>query len=327
MNKSITLIGFCLIIFCPNLAYTCDYCSNHRSAKLNNESRNSAITLHEQFTKFNFIGTKDEEHSEDTKAFNSTVLSAVHDITKDLGFQLNIPFNTRNYRIKDHERFYSENDSGVGDISLGINYSPFNLRTKKLLASMTVYAGLKLPTGETGSISSEDNNSDHEHSDFDEHKFASHGAPIASATGGRILSIGTGSVDYLLGASFAFKSENLLWLNSLQYTLRTEGDFDYQFANDFVWSTGPGMFIYEKERSRLAIRVVLSGEHKGNDRKANVEIIDSSASNIYLGPEVTATLNNNWSTMFACDVPTYRDRTETTLIPDWRLKASLAYYF
>jgi len=61
----------------------------------------------------------------------------------------------------------------------------------------------------------------------------------------------------------------------MQYAIRTSGAFDYQYANDWTWSGGPGVYLLLNERHTLTLQAVVSGESKGADTAQGVATDDS----------------------------------------------------
>ena len=62
----------------------------------------------------------------------------------------------------------------------------------------------------------------------------------------------------------------------MQYAIRTEGDFGYQFANDWIWYGGPGVYLVLGGKSTLAFQAVVSGESKGQDTIDGVATDDTA---------------------------------------------------
>lgn len=317
--KKLLLLNLAMLSLVTS-AYACDPCALYNVSKLQGHSKNTiAVALSEQFTKFKRIELNNLSNTEYTKGFSTSVFSTSYDLKDDLGLQLNIPFIIRDYVKRERFNESGEIDSGIGDISLGANYSPLTYRKNQYSAILSLYGTIKFPTGDTGSLP-KDNSS----------RLAHHPGPTLGATGasgGRTLTIGTGSTDYIFGTSFSARIDRLLWLSTFQYAIRTEGDFDYRFDNDIVWNTGPGAYLILKDNQTLALRAVFSGEHKGKDVLDGNKVSGSAISNLYLGPEIIATLNQNWLADFGFDIPVYVDKSDSTLEPDWRIRTSISYRF
>jgi hypothetical protein len=96
--------------------------------------------------------------------------------------------------------------------------------------SATVLGGAKFPTGATARLKEE----------F--HEIEVRGAP-ESGIHGDDLTLETGSYDGILGGQTSLRYENLFFEAETQLTLRGDGAHQYHFANDLVWSGGPGYYF------------------------------------------------------------------------------------
>jgi hypothetical protein len=87
---------------------------------------------------------------------------------------------------------------------------------------------------------------------------------------GHDLTLGSGSVDGIIGAQ-VFANWGRLFANAfIQYMARNEGAFDYRFANDLLFAAGPGAYLLTGdslfgEPYTLRAQALFSGETKGND--------------------------------------------------------------
>ena len=308
-----------LILSLPFSAFACDPCALYNVSKLQGHSKSTiAVAISEQFTKFERLEIDNSANTEYTKGFSTSVFSASYDLSDNLGFQFNVPYIIRDYVKRERFNESGEIDSGVGDISLGANFSPYTYKKNQYSAILSLYGSIKFPTGDTGSISRSNTSA----------RLAHHTAPISGATsGGRTLTIGTGSTDYIFGTSFSGRADKILWLSTVQYAIRTEGDFNYRFDNDIVWNAGPGAYLILKDEQTLALRAVFSGEHKGKDTLNGNKVDGSRISNLYLGPEIIATIKQNWIADLGLDIPVYSDKDDSTLAPDWRIRTSISYRF
>src|SRR5262249_46848810 len=144
-------------------------------------------------------------------------------------------------------------ESGIGDISLLGHFQPYRKETKRFTFSWTVLGGIKLPTGDTDRLKEE------------LHEEEVPGAP-ESGIHGHDLTLGSGSIDGIVGTGIYLRSQRLFFTASMQYAIRTEGDFDYHFADDLTWMGGPGYFLALSEEWTLALALNVSGEHKEKDK-------------------------------------------------------------
>ena len=79
------------------------------------------------------------------------------------------------------------------------------------------------------------------------------------------LALGSGSVDGIVGGHVFLSWDRFFLSQSAQYAIRTEGAFEYQYANDLTWQGGPGWFVYLDHDVSVALQGTVSGETKGND--------------------------------------------------------------
>ena len=69
----------------------------------------------------------------------------------------------------------------------------------------------------------------------------------------------------------------------MQYAIRTERDFGCQFANDWMWFGGPGIYLGTGHQYTLALQLVVSGESKGEDTINGVTSGDTAITSVCLG--------------------------------------------
>jgi len=191
--------------------------------------------------------------------------------------------------------------------------------------------GIKLPTGDSGSIktvaeSVEEEEAHSARGAFDDLLPAVMHLP-SSAGGGRALSLGSGSVDYIVGTTASARFDRLLISSVVQFTQRTEGDFDYRFANDLLWSFGPGFYLILEDRLTLALLFPVSGEHKGRDSLGSSIEKGTHLSNIYLGPELVLTAFDSLLAALSFDLPVSSDTAAAIVETDYRVRLSLNYRF
>jgi hypothetical protein len=114
--------------------------------------------------------------------------------------------------------------------------------------------------------------------------------------------------------------------SNLQFTLRTEGSFQYRFANDLVWDAGPGYYIVRNRDTILGLQFVISGEHKGLDRFRGEPAEDTGVTSVFLGPRVVAS-RGRWSAQVWAELPALIDNTSLQAVPDYRLHGAISFQF
>src|SRR5439155_5755343 len=114
---------------------------------------------------------------------------------------------------------------------------------------------------------------------------------------------------------------------NVQYAIRSEGDFDYQFANDLTWSGGPGYYLALNHDYTLSFQVVVSGEYKGKDTFQGKSAEDTGVTAVYLGPQINFTWRGSLSAYVGADLPVSIDNTSLQTVPDYRIRAGLTWHF
>lgn len=299
-------------------AWACDPCALYNASRLENRSAGSLnLSLSEQYTNFDKADSLDEESAQEqelVKGFSTSQFGLAYDFSDKLSLQFTLPLIARSFKHGAED----ETDHGIGDISLIGNWSFLNYESGDFLSIAGASAGFKLPTGETDVLENLANENEEE-------LFKHH--PIASASGGRALTFGSGSYDYILGLNFYSRYQRYLLLSNLQYTIRTEGDFDYEFADDYLFSFGPAYYFLLENDFTVAGGVMLSGEFKGKDKQESELVSGSQISNYYIGPQLLFTIDDNLSAELSFDFRISGEDLNATVVPETRLRAGLAYRF
>jgi hypothetical protein len=114
---------------------------------------------------------------------------------------------------------------------------------------------------------------------------------------------------------------------SLQYAIRSEGDFQHQYANDLTWFGGPGAYLALNDQYTLSLQAVVSGETKGKDTFGGVADEDSAETLLYLGPQLNFTWGSRLSVVAAVDLPVSRSNSGLQVLPDYRVRGALTWRF
>jgi hypothetical protein len=121
--------------------------------------------------------------------------------------------------------------------------------------------------------------------------------------------------------------ERLFLEGEVQYAIRGPGRHDYDFANDLVWSGGLGVFLIDRATHRVAVEFVCAGETKGEDKFRGRRSDDTSATNVYLGPKISASFRNRFTAEVALDIPVRQENSGIQIMPDYRLHAAIGWTF
>ncbi len=239
---------------------------------------------------------------------------AGYNFSDRLGVQFNLPVIHRSFRRP--EGFVVDQDSvfGLGDMALLGNWSAYRLEKEKTTCVWNLQAGIKFPSGSTEYLQEELNEN------------VLHGAP-ASAIHGHDLTLGSGSFDGMVGTGLFARWRRAFLTAQLQYALRSEGDFDYRFANDLTWSAGPGFYLALKEHYTLSLAAIASGETKGKDTLRGVEQADTALTTVFLGPQLNFTWGNQFTTQVGVALPLFVDNSGLQAVPDYRVRGAVTWHF
>ena len=319
MAGLVTLVGAVLLVLTgmPDPARACDLCSVYTASEAQGGGQGWFGGVAGQFTHFGSLQSGGQNAANDGEyvdSMNSQVFLG-YNFNPHFGVQVNLPVIYRQYgrqftSVDDGHVFSpaQRNETGVGDLSLVGNLRVYKYSGEDFTFNWTLLGGLKLPTGGTGQLNPAN-------PDF------------ATGIGGHDLTFGSGSVDGLVGAGFSTRWRKLFLTGEMQYSIRTAGDFDYQFANDWSWSGGPGVYLALEDNYTVAFQVAVSGESKGQDTIAGVPTDDTGETIVYLGPQVDFTWSDQLSAHFGADLPVSIASTSNQLVPDYRIHAAVTWRF
>src|SRR5207302_6134331 len=205
--------------------FACDLCAIYAAAQAQGGSGVGFYGgLAEQFTYFgslqdsgNRVPNTIEQHIDSSVS----QLFAGYNFNDRFGLQFNLPVLYRSFKRPEGFEIDRGTESGIGDVSLIGNFLVYRRLQENFTFSCSVLGGIKFPTGGTDRIQEE----------FNEVEMP--GAP-ESGIHGHDLTLGSGSFDGIVGAGIFTRWKRLFLTANAQYAIRTQGDFDYQFANDLT---------------------------------------------------------------------------------------------
>lgn len=321
MKAKLSSLALGLLLVSGARARACDPCALYNVSQLHASSKGAVrLSISEQLTSYEESdGGRRPRDGEITETYGTTLLTAQYDFTDRLGAQASVPLIYRSFDRYEEFRKSEDSEGGLGDISLVAHYAAWQAVQPDYGVRLGFYGGVELPSGDTGSLG------DIQQEEHAEHHIAARHHAAAIAGGGRALSLGSGSFDFPLGVSFYARRERLLWFSVFQYTLRTRGSFDYEFADDIVWSAGPGYYLSLDDTSSLALLAAFSGEHKGEDELESEKVDGTDLSNLFLGPYLLFSAGDAFGEL-GLELPVYRDES-AEIVPEYRLRASLGWRF
>ncbi len=298
--------------------WACDLCSVYAASEAHGgDGKGFFAGVAEQFTRFGSLQSDGQSVANDGEHINSlnSQLFIGYNFNERFGAQVNLPVIFREYSrqytsVADGHVYSPESHSetGIGDLALVGNVRAYQYLGENLTFNWTLLGGIKLPSGGTGELNPKN-------PDF------------ATGIGGHDLTFGSGSVDGIVGTGFSTRWKRVFLAADMQYAIRSAGAFDYQYANDWTWNGGPGVYLLMNERHTLTLQAVVSGESKGADTAQGVATDDSSVTSIFLGPEINFTWSDQLSMQAGADLPVSIATTGNQLVPDYRIHGSVTWRF
>ncbi|MCX6894417.1 MAG: hypothetical protein NTZ16_02700 [Verrucomicrobia bacterium] len=295
----------------------CDFCSVSCVCEAQGAGQGFFTGAAEQFTHFGTMQLDGHKVDNETGQWLDSSIAQVfagYNFTKRFGVQFNLPIIHREFKRPEGFAMDRGHESGLGDASITGNFVVFEKRSEAVTVRWSVLGGIKLPTGSSSRIAEELNAP------------AVPGAPEGGIHG-HDLTLGSGSVDGIVGSGVFARWKHLLVTASLQYNARTEGDYDYQFANDLSWSVAPGGYLILNENHSLTLQLVVSGEDKGRDTFQGASALDTAMTSVYVGPQLTYTWAERLSTQVGVDLPVLLDNSALQAVSDYRIRAAINWRF
>lgn len=290
----------------------------------------------EQFTYFGTLQLDGEEAPNPTGQYLSSSITQLvtgYQFNSRFALQLNVPLIYREFRRPEGFEIQQGTVSGLGDISLLLKTVLFHYASPAqrsfefyggknpvavehepdFTVSTVLLTGIKFPTGNSSRLEEE----------F--HEVEVPGAP-ESGIHGHDLTLGTGSYDGIFGEQTALRYRNFFFETNVQFTLRGDGTHQYHFANDLVWSTGPGYYFLRKSDTIFGLQFVGSGEYKDLDRFQGKPAEDTGITSVFIGPRLVAS-HGRWSAEIAGELPVLINNTSLQAVPDYRMHAGISVQF
>jgi hypothetical protein len=182
---------------------------------------------------------------------NSVMLTGQYSVGKRLHVILIIPYHSNHLR----STYGIEKLNGIGDITLMANYKIWDHKLNTQSHILTGGIGVKLCTGKYNPVS----NTEKEQQNFQ---------------------LGTGSMDYLLNASYRYSARKWVFAGTTSYKYNTQNSDDFRYGD--IW-TNELTAIYRSDLKKVSMLpfISLKGEHYMKD--ANKHILQGhSGGNVVL---------------------------------------------
>lgn len=307
----------------PRAAFSCDLCAVYNSIETQRgrSAHSTYLGLANQFT-LRESGVKPPGlENLDDQYLRSNILQIYggYWLSERFGVQSNIPFIFRSYKRIQNNQNEHGSERGIGDITLLAKVVPYRSLGDDLVIQTEIFGGVKLPTGSSDRLKEE----------LDEVINIVTGGPRdeGSLVGGDDLALGSGSTDYIGGIGIFTRYLDFVLSANLQYTYRTEGDYEYRYGNDFQWDVGPGYYAVLEHEHTLLVRLKASGEYKAEDEILGVEIGGSDDRTVFLGPELIYTGQGSFSARLSLELPLITESAADQVAPRFRTLLNLSYSF
>lgn len=333
------------------MVLACDLCALYTSMQVDSPSagaiRLSASEQYTEYDKLQYQGHYAENPADQYLKSSVTQVSGQYDMTEQTALQFVAPIISRSYRRVENDEPTAGDVSGFGDMSLLLHYNPIRYSDGKWTARLRFFGGIKAPTGDAHLLG-EEADPDHAHgggaegdsheeggvhhhaSSAPKHNGEDHSSPepIPNAIHGHDLALGSGSWDFPLGVGLTTQWDRLIASADAQYNINNIGAYHYRYANSLIWSTSVGRFVYLEDETQVTVRARLSGQWKGFDTgRGGVDYTDTAQNDMFLGPEVNATMASQWQAVLGLDIPVDIKNSDLQVVPTSRLRAALTYKF
>ncbi len=332
--RAVLATGAVLLAIGAAPASACDICAIYTSVDISEIISGFRLGLAQQYTDF---GTRMEDSVEvenpgEELQSSITQILLGYNFGPEWGLQVNLPIIYRPYTRLEEDDLVSGSESGIGDLALLGRWVPFRTVSERGLFRFSIFGGLKFPTGNSDPLAEE---SEPSIDDLIRGKFLSSTASLgsaahggaASAIHGHDLALGTGSYDGVVGGQLFMSWDRFFWTTSGQYTIRTEGSFDYRYANDLTFNAGPGYFAYLDHGWSVGLQAIISGETKGQDEFDGEALDDTAATYLFAGPAIRLAYGASLSAEVGGDIPFVRNETSLQIVPDYRIRGAIVWRF
>lgn len=326
-------------------ARACDLCAVYTTSEAREDQTGFRVGLGQQFTYFHTLKNNSETvpNPDGEKIASSiTQLLVGYNVFPRFGVQLNVPIISRDYRRVEASGVKDGNVAGFGDLSLVAIGKLFTWSDIDRIAHVVAFAGVKLPSGDPSFLKEEvppppcipfpDPSACERRVRVPPDLYGHHTNGPPSGVHGHDLTLGSGSVDGVIGAQvFAFW-QRAFATGFIQYMARNVGAYDYRFANDLMFAVGPGAYLWTdhlllEAPYTVRAQVMLSGETKGNDSVEGMRLTDTGFTALYLGPVFAFDWSTHLAAELGAELPVLENTTQLQIVPDYRLRGGVTWRF
>ena len=310
----------------------CDLCAVYNADTANGGAAAGAtISLAEQFITHDTLQLDGRELPASflDQAFldsSTTHLVPAWNFGERFGVSLNVPYvHKRFYRFERTSTGFtneSGTESGLGDLSLIARFTAYRTSSPDGSFFVNLLGGVKFPTGDADRVAEEV-----AHTRLMDEV---HGVGNQHAVGGvhlPDLALGSGSWDGVFGVTANSRWKRLLCNAQFQYYLRTPGEADYEYGDEWMLSGGPGVFLFLRDAFTLNLQALAVYDKMQSDTVLGRENRNTGMTAVYLGPQISLTLGPKFSANFGVDLPLEIDNQGLQNVPDLRWHGGISWRF
>lgn len=318
MRKLAAALWIFAIATVSGSAFACDLCAIYRATEAKVSKPGYYTGVFEQYTRFGTLrdGGKKVEN-EAGQFINSSITQFLlgYQFNDRFGVQINVPYIRRSFKRAEGGAIDEGTVSGLGDVALVGNALIYRRLREESTFLWNAGGGVKFPTGNTDRLKEELSEEE-----------PPPGAP-ESGVHGHDLTLGSGSYDFIVGTDAYGRWKRLFVTAAVHYSIRTEGAFDYRYANDLVFNIKPGIYLLLSDEGTVGLQLAVTGETKGKDKLNGQEMADTGITSLFVGPEFSVTWHENLSASMGADFPVVENNTSLQIVPDYRLRGAVNWRF
>jgi hypothetical protein len=339
MRPRFLLLLACLL-WLTTPARACELCAIYNANSVSGQSSGGwLLSLSEQFIPFRTLQFEGNEFSmKNPDYLDSSITHVVptYNFSARFGLSLNVPVVYRSF--KRTELRYSTSgpsqlvvDKGdelnLGDLALIARWTAWEKSEMEYGFFLNLLGGVKFPTGKTDRIEDEV-----EQARIFESLLppGTPHDPLGHSISGvhqHEISPGSGSFDGVFGATLNARWRRLFFNSQIQYYLRTQGADTFEYGDELIVSGGPGGYVLLADKFTLSLQAVAV-----YDTLARAELLGRLSDRTgmtawYMGPLVTATWGERFSTNAGADLPLRIANNGFQNVPNFQFHAGISYRF
>ncbi|HZP11914.1 MAG TPA: hypothetical protein VFB36_05790 [Nevskiaceae bacterium] len=301
-------------------AWSCDLCAVYSADQAQGQASGVYGAITEQFTRYGQLRDQGRRIDDDAGQYlDSLVMQLVlgYGFSDRASLQVALPYIHRQFSRPESEVIENGTLNGLGDVTLIGSYTLYRRMKEDSTFAARAFAGVKFATGDSDRLAEELSESD---------EAPAPGEPV-SGIHGHDLAFGSGSTDFLFGASAQGRMEHWLARAETQYAYRRRGDFGYRFGNDLQWSAAFGRYLVLEDNRTFAVLAAAEGEYKQYDDLDGEQLGDTHCGGWMVGPKLQFTSQGRWSVDFGGLVPVQQFNSEIQTTASFRVRGAIGYRF